>query len=148
MTLEKIQEMWREDSAIDKVNLDQAVLDTANLHSKYLEILNSAKLRLKSRSYEMDCLKRDKWLYLGGKMTKQQMDDRGWQYDPFDGCTKPLKSEIPYWLDSDKEIQELKMRIDYQQTVVDTLIDIMENIKWRNSAIRNIIDWRRFTSGD
>ena len=28
-----------------------------------------------------------------------------------------------------------------------TLEEIMNNIRWRHSTIKNMIDWRRFTSG-
>jgi hypothetical protein len=31
--------------------------------------------------------------------------------------------------------------------MVETLQDIMDNIKWRHSNIRNIIDWKKFTAG-
>lgn len=148
MTLEEIMKQWEADSQIDQVNLDNAVIETAKLHSKYLELLNVNKMKLKKRQYQMDILRKDKWMYFGGKMTKQQMDSKGWNYDPFDGCNKPLKNEMDFWMKADKEVQEMQTKIDYSQMVVDALIDIMENIKWRNQSIRNIIDWRRFTSGD
>ena len=60
---------------------------------------------------------------------------------------KPLKSDMDYYYDSDPHIQELVAKIEYQQTLVDTLEEIMNVIRWRHSTIKNIIDWRRFTSG-
>jgi hypothetical protein len=80
-------------------------------------------------------------------MTKAEMDAKGWPYDPFNGLVKPLKSDMDIYYDTDADRVKLKMIIEYQQTVVDTLKDILENIKWRHNTIKNIITWKQFTSG-
>ena len=36
MNLESILEMWKQDSIIDEVQLDEASRDSAKLHSKYV----------------------------------------------------------------------------------------------------------------
>jgi len=56
MNLDDIFAMWKKDSQIDENNLDQATLENAKLHSKYLELHSNAKLQVKrkelaSRSY-------------------------------------------------------------------------------------------------
>jgi Recombination, repair and ssDNA binding protein UvsY. len=43
--------------------------------------------------------------------------------------------------------KKLTLHIEYLQTLVDTLSEIMENIKWRHQNIGNMIKWRQFTSG-
>lgn len=139
--------MWEADSVIDEINLDETSIKSAKLHAKYLQLLSIAKLRLKKKEMEFDAMKKDKWLYFEGKMTKDQMDERGWKYDPFDGGTKPMKSNMDYYYKSDSDLTRLQSQIDYQKTLIDTLIDIMDNIKWRHQNIRNIIDWKRFTAG-
>ena len=139
--------MWEADSVIDEINLDETSIKSAKLHAKYLQLLSIAKLRLKKKEMEFDAMKKDKWLYFEGKMTKDQMDERGWKYDPFDGGTKPMKSNMDYYYKSDSDLTRLQSQIDYQKTLIDTLIDIMDNIKWRHQNIRNIIDWKRFVSG-
>ena len=92
-------------------------------------------------------MKKDKWLYYNGKMSKEDMDSRGWNYDPFAGMAKPLKSDMEMFYETDPDISKLRLNMDYQQTIVDTLKDILDNIKWRHSTIKNILDFRRFTSG-
>ena len=52
-----------------------------------------------------------------------------------------------YYYDADPDIQALVAKIEYHETLVETLEEIMNNIRWRHSTIKNIIDWRRFTSG-
>ena len=147
MNVEEILEMWKKDSAINEIDLDITSVETPKLHSKYLEIHTVSKLQLKRLRLKIAELKKDKWLYYTGKMTKHDMDERGWKYDPFDGGTKPLKGDMDYYYDADKDIQALVAKIEYQETVVETLDEIMNNIRWRHSNIKNIIDWRRFTSG-
>lgn len=139
--------MWQKDSVIDELNLDQTSIASAKLHSKYLELLSISKLRLNRKVTEFDAMKKHKWLYYEGKMTKTQMDELAWPYDPFFGGTKPMKSNMDYYYKADSDLTRLQSQIDYQKTLVDTLIDIMDNVKWRHQNIRNIIDWKRFTAG-
>lgn len=139
--------MWEADSVIDEINLDETSIKSAKLHAKYLQLLSIAKLRLKKKEMEFDAMKKDKWLYFEGKMTKDQIDERGWKYDPFDGGTKPMKSNMDYYYKSDSDLTRLQSQIDYQKTLIDTLIDIMDNIKWRHQTIKNVIEWRKFTAG-
>jgi len=146
MQLDDILEMWKKDSPIDEMNLDTASQQSAKLHSKYLELLSVNKLQLRKKELEFKVLLKNKWLWYNGKMSKQQMDELGWSYDPTDGL-KILKGEMDYYYDSDKEIQEATARIEYLKTLIDTLQEIMENIKWRHQNIKNMIEWRKFTSG-
>ena len=147
MTLDDILVMWGADSKIDEVNLDETSVKSASLHAKYLELYSHAKLRLKKREHELAVLKKDKWLYYNGKMSKEEMDSKSWPYDPFNGLMKPLKSDMDIYYDTDSDIVKLKMIVEYQQNIVETLKDILENIKWRHTTIKNIITWKQFTSG-
>jgi len=74
------------------------------------------------------------------------MDAKGWSYDPMNGL-KVLKGDMNYFYDSDPDIQNANMKIDYTKEVVATLEEIMSNIRWRHQNIRNMIEWRKFTSG-
>ena len=77
MNIEKILEMWNKDSQIDEFKLDEATRDTAKLHAKYLELLTVHKLQLRRKEADFKVLLKDKWLYYNGKMSQQEMDDRG-----------------------------------------------------------------------
>jgi hypothetical protein len=147
MTLDDILEMWKRDSEIEETALDSASIKSATLHSKYLELYSNTKLRIRKKEYELDILKKDKWLYYNGKMTKEEMDARGWPYDPFNGCVKPLKSEMEIYYDSDADISKLKLVIDYQKTLLETCKEILDTLRWRHTVIKNIIDFRKFNAG-
>ena len=147
MNIEDLLEMWGEDSKIDEHNLDDTTIRGAALHSKYLELHSVAKLRLKKKEQDLSILKKDKWLWFNGKMDKEEIDKHGWAYDPFNGMNKPLKTDLQQFYDSDKDIMDANMQIEYQKTYVEVCKEILDNIKWRHTQIKNIIDWRRFQSG-
>lgn len=143
--LNLIHSMWKQDCIISS-KLDEASQQTPVLHSKYLHLLSEAKMMLKKAEFEQKNLLRDKWLYYNGKMDRDQLDKKGWVADPFDGL-KILKGDMDYYYDSDPEIQQSIEKIAYWKTIIDTLSDIMENIKWRHQTIGNIIKWKQFESG-
>jgi len=144
--LEQIIEMWKKDSVIDEMNLGDASRESAKLHSKYLELYTVNKLKLKKLDLEFKVLLKEKFMHYNGKLTQEELDDKGWEYDPLNGLTI-LKGDMDKWYDSDPLIQSHQAKQHYQQELVDTLKEIMENIKWRHQSIRNAIDWHKFTSG-
>jgi c-di-GMP-related signal transduction protein len=146
LNLEDVLKMWAKDSEIDDLRLDEASKKTASLHAKYLEMLSVSKLQLKRRDMEFKVLLRDKWLWYNGKMPKEDIEQRGWKYDALNGL-KILKGEMDYYYNSDPHIQESQAKIDYLKTLIETLEEIINNIRWRHSTIKNMIDWRRFESG-
>lgn len=146
LNLEDILKMWAKDSEIDDLRLDEASKKTASLHAKYLEMLSVTKLQLKRKDMEFKVLLKKKWLWYNGKMSKDEMDQLGWEYDALNGL-KILKGEMDYYYDADPHIQESQAKIDYLKTLIETLEEIINNIRWRHSTIKNMIDWRRFESG-
>jgi len=144
--LESILAEWKEDSQIAKHQLDETSRVTPALHSKYLEYLSLTKLRLKKAEFKQKELLKDKWLYYNGKMDEETIKEKGWQPDPFNGL-KILKGEMEHYYDSDPEIQESEMKIQYLKTIIDTLEEIVSNLNWRHQTIGNMIRWRQFESG-
>lgn len=144
--LQEILEMWKKDSVIDDMNLDEASRESAKLHGKYLELLSVNRIKLKKAELDFKVLLKDKWLHLNGKMSKEDMDSKGWDYNPLGGLTV-LKSDMDYYYDSDPVIQEHQAKMHYLQELCDTLKEILDNVKWRHQTIKNMIEWRKFTSG-
>ena len=91
-------------------------------------------------------LLKDKWLYYNGKMDAETIQEKGWDFDPFNGL-KVLKGDMDHYYDADTDIQQSEEKITYYKTVISTLDEIINNIRWRHSTIKNMIDWRRFESG-
>ena len=145
--LKNVLAMWQKDSHIDAMHLDEASRQSPALHAKYLELLSTAKLQLKRAEFAQKTLLKQKWLYYNGKMDQTQIDEMGWDPDPFDGL-KVLKGEMDYYYDADPEIQKSEEKIQYFNTLIDTLSEIVDNIKWRHQTIGNMIKWRQFESGN
>ena len=108
--------------------------------------MSIARLQLKKAEMEQKTLLKKKWLYYNGKMTQEQIEKEGWDFDPFEGL-KVLKGEMDYYYDADSDIQKSEEKITYFKTYIETLTEIINVLKWRHSTIKNIIDWRRFEAG-
>lgn len=146
MKINEIHEMWAKDCEIKHTNLEETSRNTPLLHAKYLRIYSDEKLRLVSLEMSQKKLLKKKWLYYNGKMTKEEIDAEGWEYDPFKGL-KVLKGEMDYYYESDDDIQNSEAKIKYQKEVIDTLREIIDMIKWRHQTIGNMIKIRMFEAG-
>lgn len=145
--LKNIHEMWAKDCVIDNMNLDEASRQSPILHAKYLELLSTTRLMLKRAEFSQKNLLKQKWLYYNGKLDHEHIVELGWEPDPFDGL-KILKGEMEYYYDADPEIQKSEEKIQYYKTIIETLTEIVDNIKWRHQTIGNMIKWRQFESGN
>ena len=146
MNLKEIQTMWKDDCKIDDIELDASSLEVPRLHAKYAELLSEKKLSVIRYERQMKELNKDKWLWYGGKMSKDEIEEKSWDYDPFGGLTV-LKSDYDKFTGADKEIQDLNDKLEYLRITVDVLSDIVSQITWRHQTIKNIIEWRKFMAG-
>ena len=136
LQLNDILEQWKTDSLIE-MPLDESSKQTPKLHSKYLKLLSLAKFQLKKAEMEQKTLLKDKWLYYNGKLSEEEINEKGWSPDPFNGL-KILKGEMDYYYDADPEIQKSEEKIEYYKNTVSVLTEIVDTIKWRHKTIMNI----------
>ena len=146
MNLKNIQDMWKDDCKIDDIELDASSLEVPRLHAKYTELLSEKKLEVVRYERQMKELNKDKWLWYGGKMSKDKIEEKSWDYDPFGGLTV-LKSDYDKFTGADKDIQDLNDKLEYLRITVEVLTDIVSQITWRHQTIKNIIEWRKFMAG-
>jgi hypothetical protein len=147
MNIEEVLKMWKEDSIIDDLKLDDTTVRMARVHSKYLELITIAKIRRKKKDLDYKTLLKNKWLYYNGKLSKPEIDIYKWEYDPFGGLNKPLKGDMNYYYDADIDIQKAQAALEYDKVLIETLEEIMSTIRWRHQNIGNIIKWRSFEAG-
>ncbi len=147
MNIEQVLEMWKKDSIIDDLKLDDTTIKMARIHSKYLELITIAKIRRKKKDLDYKTLLKNKWLYYNGKLSKEEIDIYQWEYDPFGGLNKPLKGDMNYYYNSDIDIQKAQAALEYDKVLIETLEEIMSTIRWRHQNIGNIIKWRSFEAG-
>ena len=140
MNLEQIQELWKKDSQIDDVLLDEAALRIPQLHHKYLTLHSEYTLLAKKKGQELKQLQHKKWLYYSGKADPKEYED-----NPFPH--KVMKGDVNNWIAVDEQIQKVEMQIDYYNTTVNVLSEILKQIGQMSYNIRAAIDWRKFTGG-
>lgn len=144
--LEKILDEWKTDSRIDPLNVDESSRLTPELHAKYLSMLSQTKLKLKQAEFKQKDLMKWKWLWYNGKLSQEEVEELGWDPDPFNGL-KILKGEMEHYVETDPELVASEAKIELLKTTIDTLKEIVENLKWRHQTIGNIIRWKQFEAG-
>ena len=140
MDLEKLQELADTKLKINDTELDLESLKTPQLHNEFMKHLTKYKLMLSRAETEYNMMKREKWEYYTGKADASVYAEK-----PFD--LKILRTDIDKYLDSDIDLQKQKQKVDYLSTTVDFLDRTIRQISNRGFAIKNAIDWRKFTSG-
>lgn len=146
MTLDQILDAWRADCRIDPNSIDISSQQTPELHAKYLGLLSKAKLRLKDAEFKQKELMKYKWLWFHGKLSQEEIAAQGWNPDPFDGL-KILKGDMEHFVEADTELVASEAKIEYLKTMIDTLKEIVDNLKWRHQTVGNIIRWKQFEAG-
>ena len=103
------------------------------------EIMDNKLLTLKD-------LQKDKWLWYTGKLSKEEIQEKNWDYDPFKGLTI-LKTDYDKFFGADKDIQKVLEKLEICRVTVSYLQDVVSQLTWRHQTIKNIIEWRKFMAG-
>lgn len=140
MDLETIQNMWKKDSVIDDILLDKASLQIPQLHQKYLSLTNEFRLLRKKKNNELKKMSHRKWLYYSGKAKPEEYEKEPFNY-------KVMKSDVNNWVAVDDVILRIETQIEYYDTIIDTLTEILKQINQMSFNIKNAINWRTFTGG-
>lgn len=143
MTIDDIKIQAELDVAIDANHLDDESIRIPQLHNKYLCILMDEKIILEKLESKFRILKRDKWLYYTGKMSKDDLQKRSWE--PFDLAI--IKQDVDRFIESDDEIITLSNKIFTQKekvVYIESVVKIISNKIWN---IRSTIEWIKFTQG-
>lgn len=142
--LESILVMWEADSQIDDNHLGEASTTTPKLHAKYLKLLVEAKLRQTKLNIEFNNLRKLKFRYYRGELTREELESLGWDQWQYN---KPLKAEMDEFLKGDEDLSKIQTRMDYIDTMVYALESIMTQIKSRDFQLSNGIKWKAFLAG-
>lgn len=143
MNLDDLKAMIKIDLQIDQTALDAESSRTPQVHNKYLIIFMDEKIKLKRMENELSVLRRNKWLYYTGRMSKEELDQHGWE--PFE--LNILKNEADQMIESDNEFIKASEKVNFQQEKVSYLEDVVKIVNNRQWQIRSIIDWLKFTQG-
>ena len=141
ITLDKIQEMWEKDAKIDPDNLHTESLNIPTLHSKYYDIYNNLYLLRKKAEQQRKNIRHERYEYFSGKA-----DPEIYVQNPFPKKIRD-KDTMQKYLDADEKLSTISLKIDYYETMLRYLEEILKQITNRTYQIKNSIEFMRFTSG-
>ena len=144
MKLEELQNMWSDDCKIDDDHLGEASTSTPNLHAKYIQYLIDSKLRLAKTKSEYNMLRKTKFRYYRGELSRDELQHLGWEQ--WQGV-KPLKNEMDEFLTGDNDLNNLDVKVQYLESMVYFLESVMSQIRSRDFQIKNGIEWKKFLVG-
>ena len=141
LDLESIQEMWKKDSDIDRDNLHEESLKIPSLHAKYFELYNTIFLLRKKAEQQRKNVRHERYEYFSGKA-----DPDVYVENPFPKKIRD-KETMQKYLDADEKLSGISLKIDYYETMLSYLEEILKQITNRTYQIKNSIEFMRFTSG-
>ena len=142
LKLEEILKSWESDADIDQTEPGKELLKIPKLHGKYLDSLIKHKMASKKANFDYLRMRKLKWEYYTGKLSKEELQDLGWE--PFQFT---LKSDVSFYIESDSDLIKLLEKKIYHEEVVSVIESIMAEIKQRAWELKSFIDWERFIGG-
>lgn len=143
MNITELTELWKADSEIDRTELGDESLKIPKLHSKYYNLFIQERLLLKKLEGEYKQLYRVKFEYYNGILSEEELEE--YNLEPF--ALKVLKTDLPIYIESDKDLQTLQAKIAVQKEKIDFLESIIKSLTNRGFQIKSAIDWAKFTHG-
>lgn len=141
ISLENIQEMWTKDAIINPDELDTESLKVPQLHAKYYGIYNTILLMRKQNEQTYSSLLLDRRKFYTGKATAAVYEAEPFPYKIRD------KDDLKLYLESDEKLSKVRLKIEYFDSMLKYLEEILRQVTNRSYQIKNAIEWRRFTSG-
>jgi hypothetical protein len=144
MTIEEILKEWDIDSEMDDNHIDNESIKVPKLHAKYIRHLIQAKLKNTKIQNEFNLLKKTKFRYYRGELSREELTELNWQQ--WQGV-KPMKNEMEQFLDGDTDLNNIKVKIEYLNSMVYLLESILGQIKARDWQLKNVLEYKKFIAG-
>lgn len=144
MKYDEIVTLWNSDCIIDRANLSLAAIKIPQLHNKYFKLFSVERLNYKRHEESLKEIKRVKWEYYQGTLDINVIIENGWDQ----WQKKLLRTDIPLYVDADKDIINKKMQLAAAFEKVDLIESIIKQITSMQWIIKAAIDWERFQAGE
>mgnify|MGYP001421603830 FL=1 len=139
--LSELQAEAKEDLIIlDDEDLHQQSYKNQIIKPKWLDYKSKYRMLMFQTKTQHKRLYREKWEYYGGKA-----DAKVYAAKPFD--LKVLKTDLGVYINSDEDIMEIEMKIEYYETLVQFIDGVIKSIDNRSWDIKNAQDWKKFLAG-
>ena len=143
MNIEQIVAEWDKDSKVDETELSTESVKIPKIHNKYLKIFMGERVALFKLKAEKNRVKKTLLEYYLGELDRDELAELG--RDQF--YKKLLKNEVDVYIESDDLYIETTLKVAMQQEKVDYIEKIIKSLDTRGFAIKNAIDFMKFTMG-
>ena len=126
---------------IDIDNLHTESLNIPILHSKYFELFNTINLLKTKAEKQKKKIRHEKYEYFTGKA-----DPEVYVENPFPKKIRD-KETLQGYLDSDDKLNQISLKVEYYEIMLEYIRSILKQISERNWQIRNAIEYMRFSAG-
>ena len=133
--------MWEKDSKIDIDNLHTESLKIPTLHAKYYDVYNNLYLLRKKAEQQRKNIRHERHQYYSGKA-----DPDVYVQNPFPKKVRD-KNDMERYLSADEKLSNSSLKLDYYDTMLRYLEEILKQISNRTYQIKNSIDYMKFQSG-
>lgn len=144
VNIDSLMEEWSTDAKIDETEPGRELVKTSTLHAKYLRIMTHHNLICKKLMGDYNRLKKIKWEYYSGDLNNpEDLEQHGLQ--PM--MKKVLRQDIPTYIDSDTDLNNILLKKMLHQEIVDFCGSVLKELNNRTWQLRSFIEWEKFTSG-
>lgn len=144
-TIEELLSEWDEDSTMDDNHISDESIRVPKLHAKYIRYLMQAKLKITKYNNDFNVLKKTKFRYYRGELSRDELSVLNWEQ--WQGV-KPMKNEMDQFLDGDTDLNNMKVKIEYLQTMCYLLESILGQIKARDWQLKTVLEHKKFLAGN
>lgn len=144
VNIDALMEEWSKDAPIDETEPSRELARIPTLHAKYLRAMTHHNLIAKKMTAEYHKLRKIKWEYYNGDLNNPE-DLEKYGLDP--NPKKILRADIPTYLDSDTELNNILLKKVMQEEIVSFCQSVLKELNNRTWQMKSFIDWEKFTSG-
>ena len=145
MNITDILSEWKKDTVIDDLNLDRESNKIPSLHSKYLGYLSDVRMKMRQFRLERRILVKTLHEYYHGDLNNPD-DLKRIGREPF--AKRILKNEVMSYVEADSEVVTLDAKIEGQQELLETIMEILKSVNSRQWTIKNAVEWRTLQLGN
>jgi len=144
-TIDELLNEWDLDSEMDDNHISDESIRVPKLHAKYIRYLMQSKLKVTKYQNDFNVLKKTKFRYYRGELSREELTDLQWEQ--WQG-TKPLKNESDQFLEGDTDLNNIKVKIEYLNSMIYLLESILTQVKARDWQLKTILDHKKFLAGN
>ncbi len=141
MSLYELTSEAEKDLEIDRSQLDVEALRTPKIHNRWLKKLYQRKDKIFALELKKKILMKEKWLYYTGKASDETYVKDGAFH------LKLMKQEVPMFVEADKQIQEIDVKIHVVKQEIEFIQKTIEEINRRSFHITNALKALAFLNG-